>query len=393
MEFFKVDHEIREIDIQAFDYPNKKVAVIAYIENEAGDIFLEQKNTVTDSNVKPYSLIGTEVLRSDINYRFAINRVIKDTYGKKSGIQIKDTVGIAHIFNDGTDYVYVVYNGKLTQETLEIKNLKLALDYKFMKKDEIITSDTVEPTSKYVITKIKNLGDVGKIKGIGIDEAIKQRHSVRKFLNKKIEGGILDELQEAINNAKEESNLKIELVLNEEDAFGKSHYGNFENCKNYIVIIGDRLEPKLEEKAGYYGEKIVIRAQELGLNTCWVALTYNKAEVPIKIESNESLVIVIAIGYGVDNGHERKSKKYKDVTKVEEYSAPSWYKKGIDYALLAPTAINQQKFRFDLKDDNKVSARVYGLGFCTRIDLGIAKYHFEVGAGKDNFEWTENSSI
>ena len=240
-----------------------------------------------------------------------------------------------------------MYNGKLTQETLEIKNLKLALDYKFMKKDEIITSDTVEPTSKYVITKIKNLGDVGKIKGIGIDEAIKQRHSVRKFLNKKIEGGILDELQEAINNAKEESNLKIELVLNEEDAFGKSHYGNFENCKNYIVIIGDRLEPKLEEKAGYYGEKIVIRAQELGLNTCWVALTYNKA----------------------------------------------WYKKGIDYALLAPTAINQQKFRFDLKDDNKVSARVYGLGFCTRIDLGIAKYHFEVGAGKDNFEWTENSSI
>lgn len=30
------------------------------------------------------------------------------------------------------------------------------------------------------------------------------------------------------------------------------------------------------------------------------------------------------------------------------------------------------------------------MGFCTKIDLGIVKYHFEIGAGKENFEWDIN---
>ena len=55
-------------------------------------------------------------------------------------------------------------------------------------------------------------------------------------------------------------------------------------------------------------------------------------------------------------------------------------------ALLAPTAINQQKFKFSLHDGNKVSVKA-GLGFYSKVDLGIVKYHFEIGAGVKNFEW------
>ena len=47
--------------------------------------------------------------------------------------------------------------------------------------------------------------------------------------------------------------------------------------------------------------------------------------------------------------------------------------------------MNQQKFVFTL-NGNKVSAKA-GLGFYSKIDLGIAKYHFEAGAGKENFTW------
>lgn len=393
MEFFKIDHEVREIDIEAFDYPNKKVGVVLHVENESGEILLVQQNMKSPNDQRLFDCVGTEVQRSDINYRYAMSRVIKETFGKHSNIQVKDTVGIAHFFNENEDWVYVVYSGKFTGTDLEIQDRNKAIGYRFMKYDEIIKSDIVGGNSKFIIQKIHGLDDVGKIDGLSKDDAIKQRHSVRKFLNKKIEGEVLDELQAEIDRCKVDSNLRIELVLNEEDAFGKSQYGNFENCKNYIVIFGNLLEKKLDEKAGYYGEKLVIKAQSLGLNTCWVALTYNKSEVPVKANDNEKLVIIIAIGYGVNNGHERKGKSYKDVTKVPEETAPEWYKKGIEYALLAPTAINQQKFKFDLKDENKVSARVYGMGICTRIDLGIVKYHFEVGAGKDNFEWTENSLI
>lgn len=394
MEFFKVDHEIREIDVQAFDYPNKKIYVIAYIENEIGQILLEQQNKVTPQEPKPFELIGTEVLRSDINYRFAINRIIKETYGKKCGIQLKDTVGIAHIKKENQDWLYIIYNGKYTsEEELQIKEFKNALSLKFMRKDDLLESDTVDGTSKYVVRKVSGLEDVGKIKVSDLETAIKQRHSVRQFLNKKIEGEVLDELRDEINKVRSETNLRFELVLNEADAFGKSQYGNFENCKNYIAIIGNTTENKLDEKAGYYGEKIVLKAQQLGLNTCWVALTYNKTEVSVKIKPTEQLVILIAIGYGVDGGHPRSSKSFNEVSLLEEANCPDWYKKGIEYALLAPTAINQQKFRFDLKNGNVVSARVYGLGFCTRIDLGIVKYHFEIGAGTDNFKWSENSII
>ena len=45
--------------------------------------------------------------------------------------------------------------------------------------------------------------------------------------------------------------------------------------------------------------------------------------------------------------------------------------------------MNQQKFRLTYAD-GKVAAKA-GMGFYT--DLGIVKYHFEVGAGKDNFKW------
>ena len=185
MEFFKVDHEIREIDIQAFDYPDKKIRVIAYIENEAGEILVEQKNTVSIEEERLFECVGTEVLRSDINYRFAINRIIKDTYGKKSGIQVKDTVGIAHVYKDQTDYVYIVYNGKYSGEELAIQDYTKALSFKFMKSDELINSDTIESISKYVVKKISNLEDVGKIEKMEPEYNEGVSSFIKKFLGKK----------------------------------------------------------------------------------------------------------------------------------------------------------------------------------------------------------------
>lgn len=219
-----------------------------------------------------------------------------------------------------------------------------------------------------------------------IEEIVKSRHSVRKYTDKKIEGETSAELQREINECNNISGLNIQLVLNEDKAFGKSHYGNFENCKNYIVIIGNKDDKELDEKSGYYGEKIVLKAQELGLNTCWVALTYKKSEVPCKLKDSEKIVIVIAVGYGVTEGSQHKMKGFKSVSKSTE-NLPGWYKKGVEFALYAPTAVNQQKFKFELKNNNEVSLKVAGMGACTKIDLGIVKYHFELGAGLDNFKW------
>ena len=142
--------------------------------------------------------------------------------------------------------------------------------------------------------------------------------------------------------------------------------------------------PWLEEQCGYYGERLVLKAQQLGLNTCWVAMTYNKIKTAFVVDSGEKLCIVIALGYGENQGVPHKSKSAKDVMKADG-QVPKWFRDGVEAALLAPTAMNQQKFVFSL-DGNQVSAKP-GLGFYSQIDLGIVKYHFEIGAGTQNFIW------
>ena len=220
-------------------------------------------------------------------------------------------------------------------------------------------------------------------------DIVKARHSVRSYTNQEIKGKVKDALEEIITTCNQEGKLNIQLVLNEPKAFDTfmAHYGNFDNVNNYIVMIGKKSKD-LEEKCGYYGEKIVLKAQELGLNTCWVGLTYGKRKVPCKVEKDEKIVITISVGYGVNQGAEHKSKSLEEVTNKKQ-DIPNWYKKGIEYALLAPTAMNQQKFKFDLLSQNTVKV-VAEKGFFTKVDLGIVKYHFELGAGKGNFKWSNN---
>lgn len=163
-------------------------------------------------------------------------------------------------------------------------------------------------------------------------KAIRERHSVRSYTEKPIDGNVKMELLSYIEQCNEESGLHMQL----------------------------------------------------GLNTCWVAMTYSKVKTAFSVENGEKLCLVIAIGYGETNGTEHKIKQPEAVMKTDR-PAPKWFEKGIEAALLAPTAMNQQKFCFVL-NGNSVIAKV-GTGFYTKIDLGIAKCHFEIGAGKDNFGW------
>lgn len=215
-------------------------------------------------------------------------------------------------------------------------------------------------------------------------EAMRARHSVRSYTSKPIEGETLEALNKLIDECNRESGLHIQLVRNEPMAFDSTmaHYGKFSGVKNYIVLVGKKSR-SLDEACGYYGEKIVLAAQALGLNTCWVGLTFKKIPDVFRVDEGEKLVLVISIGYGTTQGAARKSKTASDVSRAE--NAPEWFTKGVDAALLAPTAVNQQKFFFTLHCD-RVSARS-GLGPFSRVDLGIAKYHFELGSGKGREVW------
>ena len=218
-----------------------------------------------------------------------------------------------------------------------------------------------------------------------IFEAMQNRHSVRQYTDKPIEPEKIDELKKLIGECNRDSGLHLQLVTNEPKAFDgtMAHYGKFSGVTDYIALVGSK-SVDLEEKCGYYGEKVVLEAQMLGLNTCWVGLTFSKISDAFTVNKGEKLVGVISVGYGTNSGVPHNSKAVEKLCSVQG-DMPEWFKRGMDAAMLAPTAMNQQKFKFML-NGSKVAAKAGG-GFFTKVDLGIAKYHFELGAGKENFEW------
>lgn len=219
---------------------------------------------------------------------------------------------------------------------------------------------------------------------MNLKEAMKERHSVRQYKSQPLSTEAVSAMQAEIDVCNHESGLHIQLVTDEPKAFDSfmAHYGKFKGVRNYIALIGKK-DSELDEKCGYYGERLALKAQQLGLNTCWVAMTYSKVKTAFSIGSGEKLCVVIAIGYGETQGVSHKSKTVQEVAKTDG-QMPDWFRSGIEAALLSPTAMNQQKFMFTL-DGNRVTAKA-GKGFYTKLDLGIVKYHFEIGAGKDVFQ-------
>ena len=218
-----------------------------------------------------------------------------------------------------------------------------------------------------------------------IMEVIRARHSVRQYLDKRIPEVLRAELDACAAELNAEGGLHIQIMYDEPACFGSrmAHYGRFENCSNYIAMVGKNA-PDLQERCGYYGEKLVLKAQELGLNTCWAALTHGKSRAELSPEEKE--VILIALGYGKTQGVPHKGKTAAAVSNIGEDSPP-WFRRGVEAALLAPTAVNQQRFRFELHGDDTVIARTGRIGTNLKTDLGIVKCHFALAAGKENFRW------
>lgn len=217
-------------------------------------------------------------------------------------------------------------------------------------------------------------------------EAIRARHSVRQYLNNPLKPDELAALRADVNACNKESGLHIQLVTNEPKAFEGSmaRYGKFSGVANYFALVG-KAGPDLQEKCGYWGERLVLKAQMMELNTCWVALTFSKVKSAYTLDDGEKLAAVIALGHGATQGVPHKSKPMGEVSKVDG-PMPDWFRAGMEAVLLAPTAVNQQKFLFTLLEDGRVSAQP-GHAFYVKMDLGIAKYHFEIGAGKENAQW------
>lgn len=225
-------------------------------------------------------------------------------------------------------------------------------------------------------------------------DAIFERHSVRSYIDQPLIADIIDAVRHEIDQVNKESGLNIQLAIEEPLAFkGFKSYGMFHGVSNYIIIAGKKNED-LDKEVGYYGEKLVLFLQTLGLNSCWVGITYGKTDGAFHLEKDEKVYCVIAFGYGKTMGARHKIKTVSQVSNASE-DTPDWFLKGVEAALLAPTAINQQKFFFEYvgkSTDGKGLVRAkrgFSLLGYTKMDMGIAMLHFELGAGKEHFCWVD----
>ncbi|MCL2149139.1 MAG: nitroreductase family protein [Methanomassiliicoccaceae archaeon] len=219
-----------------------------------------------------------------------------------------------------------------------------------------------------------------------IYDAVWKRRSVRKYLDRRIEGDKIEALTEAVRSLNGASGLTMEFV-EDSDSFHSIKTFRFKNVRSVIVLKGKTDDPDLYEKCGYYGEQIVLEATSLGLGTCWVALTFNKKSKSLNIGADEEMVCVVSVGYGAEAMAEPTSvpdAPHRRTKSVSDFlgggtDAPDWVKAAVKSVQFAPTAMNSQKARFRYAG-GALTVEIPP-GRLNMVDLGISKLHFELAAG------------
>lgn len=232
-----------------------------------------------------------------------------------------------------------------------------------------------------------------------LQEAINKRISRRTYLDIPINQSKLDNVHQMIDKYNEESGLNIFLIIDGSNVFNglTKSYGMFRGVKTIIALKGKKDDENLDEKAGYYGELIVLEATGLGLGTCWVGASFDKSSQIFDVKDHEKLVCVITVGNTPENNTFKENMirkmSHRKVKPAENFyisdtTPPQWFLEGIQAVQKAPSAINRQKYKFTYKNDivTAFSENSYRYDM---IDLGIAKAHFVIAAG-GNFEWGNN---
>lgn len=231
-----------------------------------------------------------------------------------------------------------------------------------------------------------------------LSEAIFTRISFRNYLPDPIAPEQRRQLGKTIEQCNRRSGLHIQLVCDRPEPFASlsKSYGMLKGVRNYLVFAGPAGDPYLSEKCGYFGEQIILTATAMGLGTCWVGGTFDRKSCLCHLQEGEQLVCVAAIGHTPEarSGREKlirrvtghKSKSVAELASGLSH-APSWFMSGMAAVQRAPSARNRQPVRFVKKRDNSVEVHLTEDSAMTRIDLGIVKLHFELGAHGGVWTW------
>lgn len=221
-------------------------------------------------------------------------------------------------------------------------------------------------------------------------ETIRGRHSVREYDGKPLSRAELDALGAVVEECARESGLDIQLVGDNPEVFNViARFGLIRGCRTHVAFVVDDAKAgdvAADEAIGYWGQKIVLAAQDMGLNSCWCALCSRKKSRAV-VAPGKKIRLIIAVGHGKTQGFSRKTKSVEALSSVECAKAPAWFAAAMEAAQLAPTAMNNQNFKITLLSDGKtvrIDAPQSGLNV---IDEGIVRCNFEIAANEAGADW------
>lgn len=221
-------------------------------------------------------------------------------------------------------------------------------------------------------------------------ETIRERHSVREYDGKPLARVEFDALGAVVEECARESGLDIQLVGDNPEVFNViARFGLIRECRTHVAFVVDDAKAgdvAADEAIGYWGQKIVLAAQDMGLNTCWCALCSRKKSRAV-VAPGKKIRLIIAVGHGKTQGFSRKTKSVEALSSVECVKAPAWFAAAMEAAQLAPTAMNNQNFKITLLSDGKtvrIDAPQSGLNV---IDEGIVRCNFEIAANEAGADW------
>lgn len=220
---------------------------------------------------------------------------------------------------------------------------------------------------------------------MALEEAMRSRHTVRRYTDRKLPGDVVEQLNGRIGRNNREHGLAMSLVTENTEAFGPVlRLVLAKGVRNYVVLAG-KDRPGLEKDLGYCGADVMLLAQTLGLNSWWVGGTFRRKGLRKNAALGaEKILGLLAVGYGAVQGAPHKSRAPGEIAAYEG-EAPEWFTKGVEAILLAPTALNRQAF--SIRGEGRRVSMTCDSGAFSGVDLGIGKYHFEIGAGRENFDW------
>ncbi|MBW3092499.1 nitroreductase family protein [Bifidobacterium sp. 82T10] len=243
-------------------------------------------------------------------------------------------------------------------------------------------------------------------------DAINIRTSVRAYDKDPIDEDTARQLSMTLDAVNMLGGLNMQLILNQPAVFAAANEsGHLTNAANLIAVVGPKDDPEARERAGFYGERAVLAATLRGLGTLWVGGSWDREEAAkhCRITKSEELYLGIVIGHPEHHltytstsyadlverqRTHRPTKSYEQftagMTDEERAAAPDWFRAGVEAAMKAPSGMNRQPITFTYNAaDGTAAAHIDPASDNgeTFNDLGIAKLHFQIGAGAGDWAW------